>query len=58
MRKERPKIRVVMHAMVLDGELVSIDPASTDLPDRCKLAMAEMITGRKHEFVKPAANDS
>jgi hypothetical protein len=38
--------------MEIDGELVQIDPFKTNLPDRCKLAYAEMMTGIKHVLVK------
>ncbi|MED1802069.1 hypothetical protein P4V60_26265 [Brevibacillus porteri] len=37
--------------MMINGEKVAIDPAKTDLPDRCKLLMAEMITGQMFVLV-------
>ncbi|WP_438351552.1 hypothetical protein ACP8HI_13455 [Paenibacillus sp. FA6] len=51
MRKEKPKLRIGSHFMIINGEKVEIDPSKTDLPDRCKLAWAEMITGNKYELV-------
>lgn len=51
-RKVYPKLKVVAHYTVtVNDELVPIDPYKTDLPDRCKLALAEMVTGLKHELV-------
>lgn len=52
MRKRRPELKVVGHYMIINGEKVKIDPLKTDLPDRCKLALAEMITGQKYELVE------
>lgn len=52
MRKQRPILRIVEHFMVIDGKLVEIDPIKTDLPDRCRVALAEMITGKKFELVE------
>jgi hypothetical protein len=51
MRKQRPKLVIVANYMMINGEKVEIDPAETNLPDRCKLALAEMITGQKYELV-------
>ncbi|MED2133164.1 hypothetical protein ABEZ21_04110 [Brevibacillus porteri] len=51
MRKKRPQLRIVAHYMMINGEKVAIDPAKTDLPDRCKLLMAEMITGQMFVLV-------
>ena len=52
MRKQRPKLRIVTDYMMVDGERVEIDPHKTDLPGRCKLALAEMVTGQKWMLVK------
>lgn len=52
MRQQRPKLRVVQHLMIIDGKKVEIDPAKTDLPDRCKVALAEIITGKKYELAE------
>lgn len=53
MARKRPQLKVVAHYMVIDGEKVQINPYETDLPDRCKLALAEMATGHKYELVDP-----
>lgn len=50
-KKQRPVLVVVEHRMVINGEVVVIDPAATGLPDRCKLAMAAMLTGDRYELV-------
>jgi hypothetical protein len=47
-RKNQEPLRDAGHFMRVNGELVSIDPFKTNLPERCKLAMAEMMTGRPH----------
>ncbi|OMF06880.1 hypothetical protein BK127_30900 [Paenibacillus sp. FSL H7-0331] len=52
MRKKRPELKIVAEFMVIDGVLTKIDPFKTNLPDRCKLAWAEMITGKKHELIR------
>lgn len=44
MRKKRPQLRIVAHYMMINGEKVAIDPTKTDLPERCKMLMAEMRT--------------
>lgn len=49
--KQKKKF-VVRVFMLVDGQEVMVDPQNTDLPDRCKLALAEMTTGQKHEFVE------
>lgn len=51
-RKNREPLRIVGHYARVNGELVEIDPCKTDLPDRCKLALAEMMTGKPHVIVK------
>lgn len=53
-RRQRPQLKVVAHYMMVDGEKVPIDPVKTNLPDRCKLALAETMTGQKYELVKAA----
>lgn len=42
--------------MIIDGERVEINPAETDLPDRCKLVVAEAMTGQKFKLVKRYAD--
>jgi len=58
MPKERPKIRIVADYMMINGELVEIDPFKTDLPNRCKLIWTEAMTGCKCELVPRTQNDS
>ncbi|GAC41689.1 hypothetical protein [Paenibacillus popilliae] len=50
-KSERPQLKLVGHYMIINGERFEIDPSKTDLPNRCKLALAEMATGKKYEFV-------
>lgn len=50
MRKHRPTLKVIAHYMIVDGQKVEIDPFQTDLPDRCKLALMEMVTGQRYEL--------
>ncbi|ETK29928.1 hypothetical protein ERIC1_1c34870 [Paenibacillus larvae subsp. larvae DSM 25719] len=52
MRVKRPKLKIVAHYMVIDGKQTEIDPTKTNLPDRCKLAYAEMVTGKKLVLVE------
>lgn len=47
---KRPKLKIVAHFIVFEGKRIEIEPGKTDLPDRCKLALAEMVTGNKYEF--------
>lgn len=49
---KRKKLRVVGHYMMDGDTRVLINPYKTDLPDRCKLAIAEINTGKKFEFQK------
>lgn len=49
---KRPQIKIVAEYMMINGEKVEIDPFKTDLPDRCKLALAEICTGQKFELVE------
>lgn len=49
---QKSVLKIVAHYVVADGKRIEIDPALTDLPDRCKIALAEMFTGKKHEEVK------
>lgn len=51
-RKQTEPLRLGGHYMTVNGSVVAIDPATTDLPLRCKLALAEMATGQPHR-VKP-----
>lgn len=51
-RNKRPPLRIVAHYMMIDGKKVEIDPFQTNLPDRCKLALAEMMTGQKYKLVE------
>jgi len=55
-RKQAEPLRIVGHYRRVDGELISINPAETNLPDRCKLALAEMATGQPHQLVQKASN--
>ncbi|MCG6197242.1 hypothetical protein FOI68_20470 [Brevibacillus sp. LEMMJ03] len=50
--RKRPQIKVVAHYMLIDGKEVEIDPFKTDLPDRCKLVLAEIATGRQLKLVE------
>lgn len=53
MRKRQPEtFNIVAHYAIIDGERVEIDPLQTDLPDRCKLMLAELETGNKYELVR------
>ncbi|WP_157259330.1 hypothetical protein [Paenibacillus sp. GM2] len=47
----RKKLKLVGQYIMIDGEKVLIDPFKTDLPDRCKLALAEIFTGKKYELM-------
>lgn len=51
-KRKRPQLKVVGHYMMIDGKKTQIDPFKTNLPDRCKLALAEMVTGQKYELVQ------
>jgi hypothetical protein len=50
-RKKRPTIFTVKHYMIINGKKVEINPTETDLPDRCKLAIAEITTGQRYELM-------
>ncbi|MFC8686372.1 hypothetical protein [Brevibacillus porteri] len=50
MRKERKKLKIVGHFMTDGVNKFEIDPTKGDLPDRCKLAWAEMMSGLPHEL--------
>jgi len=52
-KRRRPELKIGTHYMLIDGKKVEIDPLKTDLPDRCKLTLAEIITGLKFELVDP-----
>lgn len=45
----RPKLKIVAHFAIVEGNKVEIDPAQTNLPDRCKVAIAEITSGYKCE---------
>ncbi|GIP55213.1 hypothetical protein [Paenibacillus vini] len=47
---KRKKLRVVAHYMMDGDKRVLIDPYKTDLPDRCKLFLAEIFTGRNRKL--------
>jgi hypothetical protein len=51
MPKPRPPFRTGAHYRLINGEKVEIDPLKTDIPDRCKLIWAEIVTGCKCELV-------
>lgn len=48
--QKRPVIKIVGHYMMENGHPVEIDPADYGLPDRCKLALAEFVTGESLEL--------
>ncbi|MNO03426.1 hypothetical protein D3C81_2241270 [compost metagenome] len=50
-RKYRKQLRVIAHYMMDGDKRVLIDPYKTDFPDRCKLALAEIFTGKMFELV-------
>jgi hypothetical protein len=50
--RNRPKLKIVAQYMMVKGEKIEIDPIKTDLPDRCKLALAEMVTGHQYELIE------
>lgn len=50
-KRKRPELKIIGHYMMVNGEKIAIDPLKTNLPDRCKLAIAEMATGKKYELV-------
>lgn len=51
-RNKRKQLKVVGDYMMINGEKVKINPFETDLPDRCKLLLAELETGHKYELVE------
>jgi hypothetical protein len=51
-KEKRPKLQVVGHYRMVDGIKVKIDPFNTDLPDRCKLIVSEIVTGQTCSLVK------
>jgi hypothetical protein len=51
MQKPRKPLKLVGHYMIIEGKELEIDPLKTDLPDRCKLIWAELVTGCKCEIV-------
>ena len=50
-RKQSEPLRLGGHFTKVNGEVVPIDPYKTNLPNRCKLAIAEMATGLPHVLV-------
>lgn len=36
--------------VMVDGKKVALDMKNTNLADRCKLALVEMVTGQRCEF--------
>lgn len=52
MPRKRPKLKIVTHYMLIDGKKKIVNPMETNLPDRCKLALAEIVTGRKHKLIE------
>lgn len=54
--RKRPEIKIVSHYMLIDGREVEIDPYKTDLPERCKLVLAEIFTGKKCRLVDPSGS--
>lgn len=55
-QKQTEPLRIVGHYMRVDGELVPINPSETNLPDRCKLAFAEISTGQPHRLIERVSN--
>lgn len=55
-KRERPKIKIVAHLMQINGETVAIDPYKTDLPDRCKLVLAETFLGNKYRLTEKVSS--
>ena len=51
-KQKRPEIVVVGHYVVIGGEKRSFDLLHSNLPDRCKQAIAEMVSGKKYELVE------
>lgn len=51
-RKPRPQLKLGGHYRMIDGVKTKIDPFQTDIPDRCKLIVAEAALGMKLSFVK------
>ncbi|QOS77926.1 hypothetical protein JNUCC31_24990 [Paenibacillus sp. JNUCC31] len=51
-KEKRPKLQVIGHYRMIDGIKVKIDPFKTDLPDRCKLIVSEIVTGQTCSLVK------
>lgn len=49
--RKRPELIIVGHFVKVNGERKEIDPRKTDIADRCKLAIAEMLTGNQYELV-------
>lgn len=52
MKKEEKKFKTRNHFRIINGEKIEIDLSKTDIPDRCKLIWAEMITGNKYALVE------
>ncbi|EJW14264.1 hypothetical protein M5X00_30385 [Paenibacillus alvei] len=48
--RKRVVLKVVAHYVMSEGKRIEIDPIATDLPDRCKVAIAEMVTGSRHKI--------
>lgn len=53
-RKQTEPLRLGGHYKRIDGELVEFDPLESNLPERCKLAIAEMATGQPHRIREEA----
>lgn len=51
MKMRNRKMIIVGHYMITDCVKVEIDPFKTNLPDRCKLALAQMMTSHKFELI-------
>lgn len=48
-KKNRP-VLIFRDFMMVEGKKVELDLQKTDLADRCKLALAEMLSGQTYEF--------
>jgi len=50
-KRKRPNF-IITDYMMINGVKTKIDPAKTDLPERCLLALAYMATGQQYEIVE------
>lgn len=55
-KKQQEPLRLSGHYAKIGGEVIQIDPSKTDLPIRCKIAIAEIATGVPHRIVIATAS--